>query len=206
MPGCKLNSRVSVAIILTVLCIKTLSFAATYQPIGTGDSFIYNNIPFKMGGICVEKSLSSFRPIDSTGLTGFMANKIHIVQSASWSDDVTDGVIVGQANVYYTDGSHDALDIIMGQNISEWAFDRPEFQHCVQHSRATIAYSYWTNIESSYFYWGHWYYASIDTRNIPLDHIELVLDPRSYSGQQYYGCGLNTDFGICINALTLGFL
>jgi len=182
-----------------------------YVPIGTGTSFSYNNIPFELDGfklLYVKHTDDEFVPVETLDLSGYIANRIHIMEWAGWATNVPNGVLVGKINIFYKDGTSNGIDLIMGTNIAECAYDRPEQQCCLAHAKVPPAYSSWANFDSDYYYWAHNFYVSIDTKNKPLDHLELFLNPASYTGQPSCpdSCiqGTPSDwFGIGINAITL---
>jgi len=186
--------------------IQAISLTTAFIPIGTGISHVYNGIPFEIiTNMLVVGSPDTPYPYatDTISLTGYTADKIHIIQHASYADNVPDGVTVGHINIYYKDGTLDTLDLIMGINIAEWAYDRPELQPYLQHTKIPPAYSFWTNIDSAYYYWGHYFYVFIDVEEKPLDYLQLVLDPASYTNQTYYGYASPTWFAIAIDAITI---
>jgi len=187
-------------------------FAKQYFPLGTGNLDYYNGIPFKEGTeLMVERTDFSFIPTDSLYLSGHIASEIHLIVSAAVATNVPNGVTVGSVAAYYEDGTSDSIDLIMGENIAEWAYDRPENQCCLAHNKITPAFSYWTNLgsESYSYYYSHHFYVSIETKDIPLHHIELSLNESSYTGQPdcpdlctYYH-GLENWFAINVHSVTL---
>jgi len=210
-------------IVLAILsgCLLTMMFPRAivqteptpqFTPLGTGAPYTYGDIPFLInasmlsgqyeGMLSVYRSWT-FKETDTEDMTGYVANKIHILQYSSYADHVPDDVIVGQVNVYYEDGTSSTSDLMLGKNTAEWAFDRPEIQLYLQHSKIPSAYSFWTDIDSGNYYWGHIFYLEIDTEQKPLDRLELFLDARSYTGQQYYGYSPADWFKIDVAAITL---
>ena len=188
-----------------------------YLPIGTGESYSYNDIPFEIGGVGLDviHSDSEYVPVDTIDLSGYTANKIHIIEHAYNAVDIPNGTLVGKVQVFYKDGSSDSIDLIMGVNIAEWAYDRIENQCCLAHTKISPAYSWWTNQGSKDYYWGHRFYFSINTQNKPLDYLKLFLDPDPTS---YFGIRVCPEscgdvpgnwvggvdwFGIAIQAITL---
>ncbi len=167
-------------------------------PLGKGLPHAYNNIPFEIWGVSLSvyhTETSKFYEVYD--LSGYIANKIHIIQASAWATKVPDNVVVGQIRVYYMDGTFSSLDLICGVNTAEWAYDRPENQLYLQHTKIPPAFSYWTNTDSAYFYWGHNFYVVIDTdEGKQLSYLELILDPRSYTSPADW-------YGISINAITL---
>lgn len=209
------NYRILLTIMagLLILVLNTppaVSSSTTFVPLGTGDPFTYDGIPFKIDGVHVTVSHNAppddlywhpFTEVATYNLSGYIAEKVHLIELAAWADNVPDGVVVGYVNVYYADNALTTLDLVIGENIAEWAYDRPELQPYLQHTKIPPAYSFWEDTDSAY--WGHNFYVSIDTEEKPLSYLELVLDPASYTGQQWYGYAPADWFGISINAITL---
>jgi len=212
------NSTITTILISIFVCWSSFSVAPIlvdadeYIPIGSGTwtSISYDDIPFVLtcsGWMtCFDWVLHTnniFRPVETIDLSGYTANKIHILEFANYADNVPDGVVVGHINVYYADDSLNTLDLVVGVNIAEWSYDRLEEQAYLQHTKIPPAYSFSTNQDSDYYYWGHYFYISIDTQKKPLQYLECILDPASYTGQQYYGYAPADCFGIVIPAITL---
>lgn len=207
------------ALVIIVLSTSTKLMATErYLPLGDGDSIItYDGIPFDLDGpgLSVLKTgdefggTPEFRPIDTIDLSGYIANRIHLLEAAAFATNVPNGVTVGTIRVYYDDGGFDDIELTMGQNIAEWAYDRPENQCCLAHNKVTPAYSDLTNIDSQYDYLEHLFYVYIDTQDKPLDYLELSLHEASYTGQPdcpqacVYYHGLENWFAISIDAITL---
>jgi hypothetical protein len=204
------NNRITRAILVVSFLLvgsasTALSSSTYFVPLGDGISFTYNDIPFELEGADLEVKNTSFDfvPTQSIDLSGYTTEKIHIIEFAAWADNVPDGVVVGHIKVHYADGSSETLDLVVGVNIAEWAYDRPEIQPYLQHTKVPPAYSDWTNSDSAYYYWGHNFYVQITTQEKPLDSLELILNPISYTGQTYYGYASADWFGIGISAITL---
>ena len=68
----------------------------------------------------------------------------------------------------------------MGENVAEWAYDRPDVQGTLQHPKIPAAYSWNSVTDSAYYYQGHMFYTSIDTEQKDIDRIELVQNRGSY--------------------------
>lgn len=77
----------------------------------------------------------------------------------------------------------------------EW--DECICEKCLRHKRPIPAWSYWTHIDSEYWYKGHYWLFSL---NIPegkrVDYIELVLNSQAYTGQESWCFALPNMFGI----------
>ena len=195
------SKLVFVFLILLWPCVGSGQY---YLPIGTGTPHVYNGIPFEVGAVGpnVVHYEGGFVPSDTLDLTGYRAQKIHVIQYCYFATNVSDGVTVGQINIHYADTTLNSLDLVIGQNTAEWAYDRPEVQHCLQHTKIPPAYSFLTNKDSEFYYWAHFFYVSVTTLPKAIDYLELVLDPGSYTGQPD-GCDSGSWFGISINAITL---
>ncbi|MFX0197478.1 MAG: hypothetical protein ACFFCW_15250 [Candidatus Hodarchaeota archaeon] len=188
-----------------------LSFADQYIPLGTGNpTYSYNDIPFEIEGVWLyaKHAEGEFVPVETIDLSGYTANKIHIMELGTHATNIPNGVVLGKISVFYEDGTSESLDLITGVNTAEWAYDRPENQCCLAHAKLPPAFSYWTNHDSDFYYFAHNFYVSIDTKNKPLDYLELFLDPSSYTGQP--SCPDSCEFyippdwsGIAISAITL---
>lgn len=198
--------------VVAVTSVPALS-GPTYVPIGTGTYFSHSGIPFQYTGVSmlVSKTETGLVSTQTLDLDGYTADAIHIIEASGWSDNVPDGVTVGHVNAHYDDGSSTGVDLVMGVNIAEWAWHRVE-AHTIpagytdepmQHSHVDPAYWYLTDRDSVSTYTAHKYYVSIDTEYKPLDYLELVLDPASYTNQKFYGYGPADYFGIAVNAVTL---
>ena len=201
-------TAVATILVLTLSPMSAVLGSTAFVPLGIGTSFTYNSIPFEEKGILLEVKKTSFEftPTQTIDLSGYTTDKIHIIESAGYADNVPDGVMVGHINVYYTDGSSVTMDQVVGVNIAEWAYDRLDLQPYLQHSKILLAYSWWVTQDSGDGYWGHRFYALIDTEEKPLNYLELVLDPMSYTNQQYHGYSQADWFGSAITALTLEVL
>lgn len=208
----------AVLVIIVLAISSKLMAAERYLPLGDGDSIItYDGIPFDLDGTDLSVlntgsefgGTPEFRPIDTIDLSGYIADSIHLLEAAAFATNVPNGVTVGTIKVYYDDGSFDAIELIMGLNIAEWAYDRPENQCCLAHNKVTPAYSDLTNIDSQYDYLAHLFYVYIDTQDKPLDYLELSLHEASYTGQPdcpqdcVYYHGLENWFEINIDAITI---
>ena len=207
----KKASTIGLVLCIAMSIITTASAAEkqnnNFLCLGSGISHSYKNIPFEIGGVFASVSFPEtyyeLRLSDTINLSGYTTTAIHIIEHAAYADNVPDGVVVGHVKVNYQDGDDTSLDLVMGQNIAEWAYDRPEIQHCLQHTKILPAYSFETATDSGYHYLGHYFYISIDTQEKPLSHLELTLDPSSYTNQKYYGCSSVDWFAIAIKAVTI---
>jgi len=106
-------------------------------------------------------------------MNGYTATKIHFLENAGSALRSPNGYNVGKIVVFYQDGTSDSLDLIIGVNIAEFHYDRPDFQSELAHKKITPAYSYPYKDYSSPTYNGHFFYTSINTATKPIDRIEL---------------------------------
>lgn len=207
---------------------SAMATASTYLPLGNNVEHVYNGVPFELWGVWLDTfhirplvvdedgapildedgSLQfevEFNPMAWLDLSPYgMAKTLHIIQYCAWADNVPDGVPAGHITVYYQDGSTSNLSLIVGENTAEWAYDHPGGQAagCLQHSRVEPAYSSPPD-DPVYEYDGHLYYVWIPLRPVPLDRIELAIDPASYAQNTY--CSQGDWFGVTINGLTIEY-
>lgn len=149
---------------------------------GTGDYTIidhtFHEIPFK-----IFFTFHTLRPgyilyaipgeSENYRLEGYTATKIHVIHHAEGATVSTDGTVVGKIIVHYQDNTSNRIELIMGENIAEWAYNRHELQHSLAHNKIPPAYSFPTNFDSAHNYDAHLFYSSIDTASKPIDRIEL---------------------------------
>lgn len=146
------------------------------ETIGTGINHTYNGIDFQVEGVALKANAEETTA--SIDLEGKNARAVHVLEFAGWSTGLPDNVKVGHINVWYEDESHETVDLIMGVNIAEWAYDRAEIQSDLRHSKVAAAYSWPSTAGSAYEYQGHYFYAKVDTDpSKPLERLELVLEP-----------------------------
>jgi len=179
-----------------------------YFTLGGNSNYVHNGIPYALGAVALNVRHTDTELVltDSIDLSGLIATEVHIIENAYYANNAPNGALVGRIDVHYQDGTLDSLDLIMGQNIAEWAYDRPEIQCCLYHSKVPPAYSFWTNQGSEYYYWGHQFHASIVTEAKALASLELVLGPGSYghpSCPESCGGAMPDWFGIGVSAITL---
>jgi hypothetical protein len=159
-----------------------------------GVSYKYGDVPFEIEG--ASMIVNENQPKNVLDLAGFSASAIHLLEFAGNSLSVPNDIRVGLINVYYKDGTYESLDLKIGVNIAEWAYDRPEVQNDLRHSKVKPAYSWSTTLDSTSQYSGHEFYVKVDTdRNKPLDYLELIIDP---NGQSY-----NPRLDVIIKAIAL---
>lgn len=196
---------------LFLVCKNDVSYGDSpkyYLTIDKGTAHTFNGVPFEINGVYLPVYrrffLGEVRSIQKQrfDLSGYTADNIHIIQHSGYADNVPDNIVAGHINVYYKDGSSEALDLIMGQNTAEWSYDSPNIQRCLRHTKIPPAYTYWARDRFG-DYPGHRFYISIDTELKPLDYLELILDSDPYTNQQFYGCSPADWFAIDISAVTL---
>ncbi|MHC9543253.1 MAG: FlgD immunoglobulin-like domain containing protein [Vulcanimicrobiota bacterium] len=108
-------------------------------------------------------------------LSGISAKKAHFIVFAGCSTDVPDRH-VGTITMSYADGTTNQLELTMGTNIAEWAYDRPELQGHILHSKVPSGYDRTTSQDSNYEYTAHFYYVSIDLQPTELTSMALSMD------------------------------
>jgi predicted transglutaminase-like cysteine proteinase len=149
--------------------------SVNFMPVGKGTSYTYNNIPFEIDGVNLR--VDSSQTQDSINLNGKRAKAVHLLDKAGYAISIPNDVRAGRVDVYYSDGTSDSLDLVMGGNIAEWAYDRPANQADLGHTKVTPAFS-WPDTTGGQEYNGHLFYAHLDTNpEKTLDRIDLALDP-----------------------------
>lgn len=155
-----------VTILMVIFAISISSAYSDFFTVGGSPNYTYNNIPFFYG---VYKIVYNIPPDQNHFIEDiylpfqFYSSRIHMVASASWSVDVSDGVTIGHVYGYYADGSYDFMSMIMGFNIAEWSYERPENLPNNQHTMPSPAWSEWSNEASAYWYESHAYYSVLYT-------------------------------------------
>ena len=184
---CCLTVRHGITIVLVALLPVLVSSSCPslsdpFMTIGTGTPHTYHAISFQVGGVYVRAD-NYVQTQDTIRLLGTKANRIHIIETSGYAANVPDGVVAGHIVILYEDGASEKLDLIVGENTAEWAYDRKELQCCIRHARVSPAYSWRTDLDSESHYWGHSYYVSIDLEPKPLDSLQLLLDAGASSDQ-----------------------
>jgi len=134
----------------------------------------YNGIPF--GWLSSPVVLQPDSSSITRTLPNYSTKKIHVIQTASFATEIPQGSAAGSIKIFYQDGTFDIINLIMGVNTAEWAYDRPENQESLAHNKIPPAFSWLTSIDSNYTYYGHSFYTSIVTQPKYVDHIQLVKD------------------------------
>jgi hypothetical protein len=119
-------------------------------------------------------------------LTGITAKKAHFLVFAGCSPDVPNRH-VGTITMLYKDGTTNQLELTMGTNVAEWAYDRPELQGHILHSKVPSGYDFSTTAGSNYQYNGHFFYVSIDLQEKELTSMALSMDSDMHQqGDRYF--------------------
>ncbi|MBP7053243.1 MAG: hypothetical protein KBE65_19725 [Phycisphaerae bacterium] len=195
---------------MVVWLIPTIATASTYVPLGDGVSHAYMGIPFEEWGVWLYAvhtvDPDEFIPSATLDLSSSGAPQtLHMMQYCAWADNVPDGAPAGRVTVFYDDGSQSSVDLIVGVNTAEWAYDRPEMAPYLQHTKVTPGFSFNEDEGSAEVYDGHHFYAAVPLAAKPLAYLELTLDPASYTDQTYYGYASPDWFGLAIVAVTLEY-
>jgi len=140
-------------------------------------AYTYHGIPFKLTISSNGRPGYLLRSVaggsDSILMDNYTATKVHFLDQAERATGSPNGYHAGKIVIHYQDGTSDSVDLIIGKNIAEWAYDRPEVQSQLTHSKITPAYSYQSKYDSANTYSAHLFYSSIDTAPKPIDRIEL---------------------------------
>jgi len=201
--GATLKTSTLIFLIVLLLFPTVVSAKAaqsTFWPLGISEgSHTYNNIPFQIPGAAGlyarvpppgDPQYGDDLLLDTYTFgenTMYKANKIHFINHSAWVLDFPDGTVVGQITVCYKNGDCDLpLDLIIGVNTAEWAYDRPGNEEFLGHTPPDPAYSFWvTDDPVSVPYLAHYFYASVEANPEKiLDRIELelILGPHDYAG------------------------
>ena len=181
-------------IILAVIFAMSISNAySDFFTVGGTPDYSYNDIPFYYG---MYKMVYNILPDQSHFIEDIhlpskcYSDKIHMVASASWSVDIPNGVTIGYVYGYYTDSSYDLMSLIMGYNIAEWSYERPENLPYNQHTMPPSAWSEWTNEASAYWYKSNAFYSMLDTNPTKeLVYLQLRLN-EGYAADRLLGIHL----------------
>lgn len=110
---------------------------------------------------------------------GFYADQLGIVMRMSNSIGLKDGTIIGNAKIQYENNSNEYVEIIVGRDVSEWAFDREDVSKIIQHKKANIFNSF--SVEGDNSFSGHNYISffpvssTLKVRSIEID-VEDIPD------------------------------
>ncbi len=84
---------------------------------------------------------------------------IRLIAALAYADGLPEGAQVGEIVVVTTDGRRWTLPLLVGEHVSEWAYDRPDVRARVRHRRAEVAYS-WTVTDPGFDpYQMHYFYS-----------------------------------------------
>lgn len=133
------------------LDLLNVHFLVSMKPQSTAEKPV---TPNTIGPPTVKIGDSMFAPVDFVlpVLTGqsrlrfsvapVEADRLAIISSLAWAENVPDKAIVGQIRLNAADGRHFDLPLRAGVDTAEWAHDRPDINARVRHRRPTIATSY----------------------------------------------------------------
>jgi hypothetical protein len=176
-------------ILITITTADEPSSPAQFFPVNANPNRMYNGVPWDFGtSLSVRPDQVGGPVTDSLTISGYIAKRIYLFQNSAWANNTANGQKAATVRIYYKDGTHEDFELLMGINTAEWAYDRPESQP-IMHSMIDPAYSWLTNIDSKFYYYGHYYCASFDTQEKLLDRIVLIRGPAS--GFPYGSVGVN---------------
>lgn len=149
-----------------------------------------NGVDYAQIGVLYDYSPDSPPPPGPSSLTVDLAalglqtvETVYVATQTAWSFDLGNGVRVATFICEYTDGgSPTTLDLVMGQNTAEWAWENPShaavFGGPPPHSMPTIVFTNATDIDSDLgTYDGHTYAAQLtldSSRTLASMSLELV--------------------------------
>jgi len=193
-------------LLMVAWLIATVTTASTYVPLGDAVSHVYEGIPFEEWGVSLDTRHTvkpdEFVPSAFLDLSSYgTAQMLHIMEYCAWADNVPDGVPAGHVTVFYDDGSHSDVDLIVGVNTAEWSYDSPALEYCLQHTKVPPGFSY----DTGEGYDGYHFYVAVPLEAKPLAYLKLTLDPASYTDWKYYGGALPDWFGLTIPAVTIEY-
>ena len=133
-------------------------------------------VPASFSGSSLPQEIS----LDLQKLGLNRVNAIYLGTENAYSPDFPSGVKVASVICEYREGGPDTkIDLVIGENTAEWAYDRPELRAIGQplHTKAPVIYSWKTRVDSSQEYEGHTYdaHSPLDpTRTLSKIRLELV--------------------------------
>ncbi|KZE70483.1 hypothetical protein AV654_06255 [Paenibacillus elgii] len=115
-------------------------------------------------------------------INDFKGDQIGFVSKLSYSIPLKDNTEIAKINIKYSDNSVETKPIIVGKDVSEWAYDRSDVKSAVQHSRAQVFKSFTLKDSTLGIYEGHSYISihqltpnkSISSINIEMSNIPDV--------------------------------
>lgn len=108
-------------------------------------------------------------------------DRIALVTSLSFAEDVPQNTTVGRLRLKARDGRVFEFPLAAGLDTADWAYDRPDIRARIRHQLPTVATSYDVS-ETQHKYKGHAYVAAFglpEKTAIESGEIELVPQPRS---------------------------
>jgi hypothetical protein len=145
--------------------IEVAEFPAATQVYG-GQRFAEENltVPNIVAG---EQFSFSVPPVE--------ADHIALLTNLAWSETVPDHEIVAHIRLHAQDGQSFDFELRAGDHTSEWAYDRPDIQSRIKHSRAPVATSYEV-VDAQATYEAHTYVSSfVLPRKAVIDGGEIVV-------------------------------
>jgi len=208
--------RRRVTLLVAASCMTLTLFASwgmgqggAFVPLGEGPVWTYSEyagVPF---AVTWPPILDSWhwgdygeQLTDALDLRPYRGVGLHVLQKCAWADHVPNGMSGGAFTVWYGDGTSATVELVVGVNTAEWAYDRPEIQPYLQHAKVEPAFSWATSVGSAYVYQGHMFYTYIPLEAKPLDRLELAIYSGPYTDGTY-GYSPADWFGIQVEAVTL---
>ena len=191
----------------TVTSAKSQTSSHSFSPLGTSViSHTYENIPFQIFGATLSVQLPPLGNEERLSETYDFGNRlynakaIHFIQTSAWALEFPDGAVIGEITVCYKDSTCEPpLQLIIGVNTDEWAYDRPGNQEFLNHTTVEPAYSEWTIDEFDTIpFLAHSFYVSVKTDSkkilgtITLDLADLETEYPD-----------NPNGGVAIQAITV---
>lgn len=144
---------------------EAAKFPAATEVYG-GEHFVAENLD--VASIASGESLSfKIPPVE--------ADHIALLTTLAWSETVSDRTVVAHVRLYGKDGESSDLELRAGNHTSEWAYDRPDVQSRIKHSRAPVGTSYEVK-DAQGEYEGHTYVSVLALpRKIVIEGGEIIV-------------------------------
>jgi hypothetical protein len=132
------------------------------------------------GPTTVDPDLEAQVSVDLSELGLASVETLHMATHSAWVPDLPDGFKLATLTCAYAEGgAPTTLDLVMGENTSEWSYDRPEHAAIggVQHARASTLYTFQTTVDSASEYTGSVYGVKLDldpTRTLSCISLSMI--------------------------------
>lgn len=140
----------------------------------------------------VENWRDSIVSFQTISLSSLNISSVHFLIRSFNSALIPNGLLVGKLLFNFSDGTTEEEDLIQGENIGEWAFERETSDYLIQHHQPTkIGYRFRTKKDSDKVYTGFSYYIKVPT-DISKQLTSIVLQMEN-----------NINMGISVDSITI---